>query len=159
MVGRVSVTRTSWWMSIGGNFRVSSVLHQMRLLASESHDPNFLLLAFAFSLVFGPSAWNKLPLSLHQAPTLSMFKSNIKTHIFFTSVGLSSLLFVFLCPRPFRDCWLVIVSVISECPRIAASECALNYHITSLIIMIVSGALYETYHSDTLSEHCVRYPV
>jgi hypothetical protein len=32
--------------------------------------------------VSGPSAWNKLPLSLRQTPTLSAFKSNLETHLF-----------------------------------------------------------------------------
>lgn len=30
----------------------------------------------------GPTSWNKLPLSLRQTPTLSAFKSNLKTHLF-----------------------------------------------------------------------------
>ena len=34
-----------------------------------------------FSVV-GPSLWNKLPLSIRQAPTLSAFKSRLKTHLF-----------------------------------------------------------------------------
>jgi hypothetical protein len=32
--------------------------------------------------VFGPSAWNALPLSLRQKPSLCSFKSALKTHLF-----------------------------------------------------------------------------
>ena len=32
--------------------------------------------------VSGPVSWNKLPLSIRQRPTLSAFKSNLKTHLF-----------------------------------------------------------------------------
>jgi len=32
--------------------------------------------------VSGPTSWNKLPLSLRQQPTLSAFKTNLKTHLF-----------------------------------------------------------------------------
>ena len=46
---------------------------------------------------------------------------------FLTSVGLSSLLFVLVCPRLRVDCWHVIVCVLSECPRMTASERALNW--------------------------------
>ena len=74
----------------------------------------------------GPSALNKLPLSLRQTPTLSTFTSNVKTS-FLTSVGLSSLLFVFVCPRPCVDCCHPIdVGVLSKCPRMTASEGAKN---------------------------------
>ena len=76
------------------------------------------------SSVFGPSACNTLPLSLRETPTLTTFKSNLKTS-FLTSVGLSSLLFCFVCPRPWVDCWHVVVSVLSECLGIIASERAL----------------------------------
>ena len=34
-----------------------------------------------FSVV-GPSLWNKLPISIRQAPSLSAFKSRLKTHLF-----------------------------------------------------------------------------
>ena len=56
------------------------------LSISESHDPNFLLLALTLSPIFGPSAWNKLRLSLCQTPTLSMFKSNLKTHLLISHI-------------------------------------------------------------------------
>ena len=71
-----------------------SALRQM-LPVSESHAPNFLLLALVLSSVFGPSAWNKLPLSLRQTPTLTTFKSNLKTHLFSNP---SSVLFCFRLP-------------------------------------------------------------
>ena len=32
--------------------------------------------------IFGPSTWNKLPLSIRQTPTLTSFKTQLKTHFF-----------------------------------------------------------------------------
>ena len=73
--------------------------------------------------VFGPSASYKLPLPLRQTPTLSTFKSSHKTLFFSTSVGLSSLLTVFVRPRPCVDCRRHVTDcVLCECPRMTASE-------------------------------------
>jgi hypothetical protein len=48
------------------------------------HIPRVKLSTFgsrSFS-VSGPSTWNTLPLSLRQKPSLSSFKSALKTHLF-----------------------------------------------------------------------------
>ena len=92
---------------------------------SEFHECKLSTVGSRFFSVFGPSAWKKLPLPLRQTPTLSTLKSDCKTS-FLTTVGLSSLLFVFVCPRPCVDCWHRIVFVLRKCPRMTARECALN---------------------------------
>ena len=67
---------------------------------------------------------------------------------FLTYVALSSLLVVFVRPRPCVDCRHVIVCVQCECPRMTESEHALNClikrqrHISTLsIVILLPGVL------------------
>ena len=116
----------------------------VRCLVSESHDQNFLLLALALSslLVSLPGTYS---LSAKHPPWA---RSNRTVKTYFL-VGLSYLLGVLVRLRPCVDCRHVIVCLSCECPRMNASERALNClikiqrYISSLISSSSSSRYYK----------------
>ena len=83
------------------------------LSSSRSPDPNFFTLGSHSFSFFGPSTWNKLPLSLQQSPALDSFKSKLKTHFF--SHQLTSLLSRLTCICFFCGVWVWVCVCVCVC--------------------------------------------